>query len=155
MDQRIQPKKPARRRATTKPAPAGRAPRARSAEPAPVAMLQRDSEAPHVYETHASPTQQAKAAAEILSISQGPVATAVAQAPHGTWEDSTVAPLPADYPYPARMRRAEYETLKQELQIELLKVQSWVKSTGQRMMLLFEGRDAAGKGGTIKRMMEH
>jgi polyphosphate kinase 2 len=53
------------------------------------------------------------------------------------------------------MKRAEYEALKQELQIELLKVQSWVKSTGQRMMLLFEGRDAAGKGGTIKRFMEH
>jgi len=41
------------------------------------------------------------------------------------------------------------------LQIELLKMQNWVKETGQRIVILFEGRDAAGKGGTIKRMMEH
>ena len=41
------------------------------------------------------------------------------------------------------------------LQIDLLKVQSWVKETGQRIVCLFEGRDAAGKGGTIKRFMEH
>lgn len=44
---------------------------------------------------------------------------------------------------------------KKELQVELLKVQSWVKETGQRVIVLFEGRDAAGKGGTIKRFMEH
>ena len=44
---------------------------------------------------------------------------------------------------------------KQKLQIELLKVQSWVKDSGQRIVSLFEGRDAAGKGGTIKRFMEH
>jgi polyphosphate kinase 2 len=53
------------------------------------------------------------------------------------------------------MRRREYERLKKDLQIELLKVQSWVKDTGQRLVILFEGRDAAGKGGTIKRFMEH
>jgi polyphosphate kinase 2 len=41
------------------------------------------------------------------------------------------------------------------LQVELLKAQNWVKETGQRIVLLFEGRDAAGKGGTIKRFMEH
>jgi polyphosphate kinase 2 len=60
-----------------------------------------------------------------------------------------------DYPYDQRMRRAEYEERKRELQIELLKMQSWVKDTGQRVVVLFEGRDAAGKGGTIKRFMEH
>jgi polyphosphate kinase len=60
-----------------------------------------------------------------------------------------------DYPYQARMRRDEYEQRKRELQIELLKMQSWVKDTGQRVIVLFEGRDAAGKGGTIKRFMEH
>ena len=52
-------------------------------------------------------------------------------------------------------KRPEYESLKADLQIELLKVQSWVKDTGQRLVILFEGRDAAGKGGTIKRFMEH
>jgi polyphosphate kinase len=54
-----------------------------------------------------------------------------------------------------RMRRKEYEQLKGGLQIELLKMQNWVKTSGQRMVILFEGRDAAGKGGTIKRFMEH
>ena len=73
----------------------------------------------------------------------------------GTDEDSSSAPLPANYPYKQRMRRAAYEKEKQKLQIELLKVQSWVKDSGQRIVSLFEGRDAAGKGGTIKRFMEH
>ncbi|MCK5893816.1 MAG: polyphosphate kinase 2 [Endozoicomonadaceae bacterium] len=54
-----------------------------------------------------------------------------------------------------KMTRREYERLKQELQVELLKVQSWVKETGQKVVILFEGRDAAGKGGAIKRLMEH
>jgi polyphosphate kinase len=60
-----------------------------------------------------------------------------------------------DYPYEERMSRDEYEVRKRALQIELLKMQSWVKDTGQRIVVLFEGRDAAGKGGTIKRFMEH
>ena len=59
------------------------------------------------------------------------------------------------YPYKTRIRRATYEKHKEELQVELLKVQNWVKETGQKIVLLFEGRDAAGKGGTIKRFMEH
>ena len=59
------------------------------------------------------------------------------------------------YPYKSRIRRAEYEAHKEQLQVELLKVQSWVKETGQRIVVIFEGRDAAGKGGTIKRFMEH
>ncbi len=74
--------------------------------------------------------------------------------PH-TSEDSSVAPLPESYPYRTRMRRAVYEKEKKILQIELRKVQSWVKDTGQRIVSIFEGRDAAGKGGTIKRYMEH
>ena len=61
----------------------------------------------------------------------------------------------ANYPYESKMDRDEYENKKQQLQIELLKMQNWVKETGQRIVILFEGRDAAGKGGTIKRMMEH
>ena len=48
-----------------------------------------------------------------------------------------------------------YETKKKALQAELLKAQRWVKETGQKIVVLFEGRDAAGKGGTIKRFMEH
>ena len=61
----------------------------------------------------------------------------------------------ANYPYKTKMARKEYEDTKQELQIELLKMQTWVKETGQRLVILCEGRDAAGKGGTIKRFMEH
>jgi polyphosphate kinase 2 len=60
-----------------------------------------------------------------------------------------------EYPYKSRITRKAYEKHKQELQVELLKVQKWVKDSGQRVVLLFEGRDAAGKGGTIKRFMEH
>jgi polyphosphate kinase 2 len=59
------------------------------------------------------------------------------------------------YPYTERMPRPEYEVEKRLLQIELLKLQNWVKDTGQRIVILFEGRDAAGKGGTIKRFLEH
>ncbi|NUU36121.1 polyphosphate kinase 2 [Pseudomonas sp. C2B4] len=95
------------------------------------------------------------AEAEIRAVSQQPFALQVATAPHGTSEDSSTAKLPSNYPYRSRMRRAEYEKAKHELQIELLKVQNWVKETGQRVVVLFEGRDAAGKGGTIKRFMEH
>ncbi len=59
------------------------------------------------------------------------------------------------YPYDERFTRREYEIEKRLLQIELLKMQQWVKDTGQRVVIVFEGRDAAGKGGTIKRFMEH
>jgi polyphosphate kinase 2 len=67
--------------------------------------------------------------------------------PAETWREG--------YPYGTKMSRAEYERSKRSLQIELLKLQSWVKETGQKVVLLFEGRDAAGKGGTIKRFTEH
>ena len=59
------------------------------------------------------------------------------------------------YPYKNLMQRATYEEQKYRLQVELLKFQNWVKETGQRVVIIFEGRDAAGKGGTIKRFMEH
>ncbi|MDF1839460.1 MAG: polyphosphate kinase 2 [Planctomycetota bacterium] len=59
------------------------------------------------------------------------------------------------YPYKKRMDVFDYEQQKHELQIELLKVQKWAKKTKQRIIIVFEGRDAAGKGGTIKRFMEH
>jgi polyphosphate kinase 2 len=67
--------------------------------------------------------------------------------PVDTWRE--------DYPYDERMSRREYEHTKRKLQIELLRLQSWVKATGQKIVLVFEGRDAAGKGGTIKRFTEH
>ena len=59
------------------------------------------------------------------------------------------------HPYKNLMSRKNYEQQKYRLQVELLKLQAWVKETGQRVVILFEGRDAAGKGGTIKRFMEH
>ena len=59
------------------------------------------------------------------------------------------------YPYKNLMQRRNYERQKYRLQVELLKLQAWVKETGQKVVILFEGRDAAGKGGTIKRFMEH
>ena len=64
-----------------------------------------------------------------------------------TWRES--------YPYAERMSTDEYELEKRLLQIELLKMQKWIKASGSRQVLVFEGRDAAGKGGTIKRFMEH
>jgi polyphosphate kinase len=67
--------------------------------------------------------------------------------PVNTWRES--------YPYDERMSRSEYESLKRDLQVELLKAQDWIKSTGHKLVLVFEGRDAAGKGGTIKRFLEH
>jgi polyphosphate kinase 2 len=83
-------------------------------------------------------------------------------------DDSPAARLPASpddqlasdwrdggYPYRNLLSRKNYERQKYRLQVELLKLQAWVKETGQRVVIVFEGRDAAGKGGTIKRLMEH
>jgi polyphosphate kinase 2 len=72
------------------------------------------------------------------------------------WRDGTeVDTWKEGYPYDRRLRRDEYEAEKRRLQIELLKLQNWCKDVGERVLILFEGRDAAGKGGTIKRFMEH
>ena len=60
-----------------------------------------------------------------------------------------------EYPYERKLARRPYERSKASLQVELLKVQDWVKATNQKIVVLFEGRDAAGKGGTIKRFTEH
>ncbi len=59
------------------------------------------------------------------------------------------------YPYKNLLSRKAYEKQKYQLQVELLKMQAWVKATKQKVVILFEGRDAAGKGGSIKRFMEH
>ena len=78
-------------------------------------------------------------------------------APEGRATEDTVARVFREgvYPYPDRLPRAEYERLKAALQVELLKAQHWVRESGAKVIVLFEGRDAAGKGGTIKRFMEH
>ena len=86
--------------------------------------------------------------------------------PHAIAADDPAATLPNQpsggpgfeygrYPYDTRLNRRTYENRKAKLQAELLKVQLWARETGQRFVLLFEGRDAAGKGGTIKRFTEH
>jgi polyphosphate kinase len=71
--------------------------------------------------------------------------------PHGkpvdTWREN--------YPYDERIDRREYDEQKYLLQVELLKLQNWAVDTGSKHVIVFEGRDAAGKGGTIKRFMEH
>ncbi len=84
----------------------------------------------------------------------------VKETPPGTSEQEIENELASDwrsgaYPYKYLISRKSYERQKYRLQVELLKLQSWVKVSGQKVVVLFEGRDAAGKGGTIKRFMEH
>ncbi|WP_228509227.1 polyphosphate kinase 2 [Herbiconiux sp. VKM Ac-1786] len=76
-----------------------------------------------------------------------PVLLGTDGAPVDTWREG--------YPYDERLDRADYEAGKRLLQIELLKLQNWIKLHGRRLVIVFEGRDAAGKGGTIKRFTEH
>ncbi|MFK0192854.1 polyphosphate kinase 2 [Kitasatospora sp. NPDC090308] len=75
-----------------------------------------------------------------------PVLLDAAGAPIQTWQEN--------HPYDRRMGRGEYERTKRILQIELLKLQRWVKATGTRLVVVCEGRDAAGKGGAIRRFTE-
>ncbi len=77
--------------------------------------------------------------------------------PEGVDPDAELSPgwREGAYPYLNLLSRKKYEKQKYQLQVELLKLQAWVKETGQRVVILFEGRDAAGKGGAIKRFMEH
>jgi polyphosphate kinase 2 len=77
---------------------------------------------------------------------------AVRAAIKGAGKDDVLNPR---YPYPEEMKRKDYDAEMEALQIELVKLQSWVKATGQRLVLVFEGRDAAGKGGTIKRLTQN
>ncbi len=72
-----------------------------------------------------------------------------------TPDGSRVQTWREDFPYDQRMRRKQYEKSKRGLQIELLKLQQHIKSSGGRLVILFEGRDAAGKGGTIRRFTEN
>ncbi|MFA3916114.1 polyphosphate kinase 2 [Ruegeria hyattellae] len=99
-------------------------------------------------------------------LSNGAAVTTKATQPDTTPKPGTApkAPSPDDvrrafesgrYPYDRKLPRRRYEAEKAKLQAELLKVQLWAQQTGQKFALIFEGRDAAGKGGTIKRFMEH
>ncbi|MFJ9701198.1 polyphosphate kinase 2 [Streptomyces fradiae] len=75
-----------------------------------------------------------------------PILLDAAGEPIETWREN--------YPYARKIRRAAYERRKRVLQIEMLKLQRWVRETGQRLVVICEGRDAAGKGGTIQRFTE-
>jgi len=92
---------------------------------------------------------------------EGPIGAAAKPAPkritkpHPTPAEIRHAFETGEYPYATKMARRSYERQKAQLQAELLKVQLWAQETGQKFVLLFEGRDAAGKGGTIKRFTEH
>lgn len=81
---------------------------------------------------------------------------------HYTLETDALHPLidarafqSGDYPYDKKMKTGAYEDQLRLLQIELCKLQDWQRESGERLVMVFEGRDAAGKGGTIKRFMEH
>jgi polyphosphate kinase len=90
-----------------------------------------------------------KPAPEVSDAASGPKTFPVTENPlHQAFESGR-------YPYARLMGRVAYETEKAKLQAELLKVQIWAQETGQKFVILMEGRDAAGKGGTIKRFMEH
>ncbi len=67
-------------------------------------------------------------------------------------KDSVLDP---EFPYDHRWDKDEYEEAFHAVQIELVKLQAWIKKSGERIVVVFEGRDAAGKGGTIKRFVEH
>ena len=150
-------KKPvAKKAASDKPVAARRRTRSPASAP-PIAeaasvIAQAEAKA-HMAEHPLPPTPPLGASAEEMGISKESAEQMEKMPP--SKEESVSAPLPASYPYRTRMRRKEYEAEKKKLQIELLKVQNWVRESGQRIVLLFEGRDAAGKGGTIKRYMEH
>ncbi|MCC9604193.1 polyphosphate kinase 2 [Stieleria sp. JC731] len=99
----------------------------------------------------ASPEDAAVLRSALLKRSPGPAGRGRVSADDqlsSGWRDGA-------YPYRNLMSRKNYEKQKYQLQVELLKLQAWVKDRGEKVVLLFEGRDAAGKGGTIKRFMEH
>ncbi len=79
----------------------------------------------------------------------------IAKAGKPTVEEVRSAFEKGNYPYTDKIGRKDYESQKAALQAELLKVQHWAQETGQKFVMIFEGRDAAGKGGTIKRFTEH
>lgn len=122
--------------------------------------------APAIAAQTARPEASAPAAGPALSPAASPAANLAPEAPAAAPDlpDAPSTPAPAtiahgfetgEYPYSRKMSRRSYEVQKAKLQAELLKVQLWAQETGEKFVLLFEGRDAAGKGGTIKRFNEH
>src|SRR3974377_2469269 len=69
-------------------------------------------------------------------------------------QKATPAIAPEGETAPEKMEKKGYEREMFKLQTELVKLQEWAKATGARVVILFEGRDAAGKGGIIKRIAE-
>lgn len=127
----------------------------------------RDSkiEAIHDIVAHARPGEGAKLAQALKAVVEGASPDDVEalkdallqrEAAPSDHPDDELAPDWRDggYPYRRLMTRKNYEKQKYHLQVELLKLQAWVKETGQKVVILFEGRDAAGKGGVIKRISE-
>jgi polyphosphate kinase 2 len=128
----------------------------------------RDSkiEAIHDIVAHAKPGEGAKLAQALKAVVEGASPDDVEalkdallqrEVAADSHPDEELAPgwREGGYPYRHLMTRRNYEKQKYHLQVELLKLQAWVKETGQKVVILFEGRDAAGKGGAIKRFMEH
>lgn len=108
-------------------------------------MSAENAEAPKMAETAPQPAPPEAAVAPVTRARRPVPSIAEIRAAFETGE----------YPYQTRLSRRSYEAQKARLQAELLKVQKWVGETGQKIVILFEGRDAAGKGGTIKRFTEH
>ncbi len=133
------------------------APRANSAKPASVASPKANGSAEAapvdatVAATATSPTGDNAAPAGAIEIEHVPTLAQRRRDP----DIVRRAFETGEYPYQTRVRLSEYEESMADLQVELLKAQKWIKETGERVVMLFEGRDAAGKGGTIKRFMEH
>lgn len=142
----------------------------RSEKPVPVGTVKRVSstkaELEHIKERADSATlEQVEflvnylanvATKDLKSLLKNVVAARVSTETPTNYDEELVADWRSSvYPYKNRLSRKAYERKKYKLQVELLKLQAWVKDAKQRVVILFEGRDAAGKGGTIKRFMEH
>ena len=95
-----------------------------------------------------------KGGTESLGESESPATEIAAAAEHSPEEIKDLF-RNGRYPYDTKITKRAYEARKVKLQVELLKVQKWVRDSGQKIVVICEGRDAAGKGGTIKRFMEH
>ena len=132
------------------PQPSPKPVQEKAAVETPVAVAGDAAETPEAAATPATPAAQAAPAAPVRA-PKAKAATKRAPTPR----DLTNAFETGKYPYPRRLGRVDYEAQKAQLQVELLKAQEWIRQTGQKIVILFEGRDAAGKGGTIKRFMEH
>ncbi len=101
-----------------------------------------------------TPAAETKVVTNGADAAEAPL-TPSAKAPKPSVEAIRKAFERGEYPYDVKLSRRVYEAEKAQIQAELLKVQHWAQETGQKFVMLFEGRDAAGKGGTIKRFMEH